>query len=109
MTHQKWLEIAERVDSLRVFPRLIIVALFWFMVDVVWFLLVWYTKLPTAAERTAETSGFAAGALLIISGLFKMALTDYLQRGRDWNNQPQVPSTTSTSIVTQQTTGAPPT
>lgn len=107
MTHQKWLEMAERIDSLRLFPRIIMIALFWLMASVIWYLIEWYTHLPTAADRTAEASGFAAAVVLTISGLFKMALTDYLARGRDWNNVP--PSSTSTTLQSTTVTGTPPT
>lgn len=105
MTHQKWIEIAERVDSLRIFPRIIMIALFVFMWDVTFYVLHWYTLIPTAAERTVEASGVASSVVLFVAGLFKMALTNYLENGRDWNSAPPVTQTTTTMATTTLTKG----
>lgn len=108
MTHQERLQLAEQIDSFRVFPRIVMIALFWLLWDVIWYLLPWYTKVP-AAERTSEASGFAWGVVLVVAGMFKLALTDYLAKGRDWNARSPVvtSSTTTSSQVTATGTALP--
>lgn len=98
-SHQRWLDRAERIDSLRVFPRLFLIACFWFMVDVTFKELNWYMHL-TAAERGLETSGFAAAALLGIMTFVKMVFADYSSNGRDWSQRPPMTSTLTTRSTT---------
>lgn len=105
MTHQTWIQVAERIDSLRVFPRLFLVACFWFTVKVTMLLLAWYTHLP-AAERGIEGSGFGAIVLLGIMAFLKLVYTTYSDAGRAWG--PAAPATSTTLVQTTQTTGAAP-
>lgn len=105
MTHQSWIQAAERIDSLRVFPRLFLIACFWFTVKVTMLLVIWYTHLP-AAERGPEAAGFGAVVLLGQMAFLKLVYQTYSDAGRAWG--PPAPATSTTLVQTTQTTGAAP-
>lgn len=106
MTHEKWLNYAERIDSLRIFPRLFLIACFWWAVKITWYLIVWYTHLAVA-ERGVEASGFGAVVLLGIMAFLKLVYTTYSDNARDWSQR--APSSTTTTVQqTTQTGGTPP-
>lgn len=105
MTHISWLQVAERIDSLRVFPRLFLVACFWWVVATTWFVLRWYTQLPLA-DQSVQASGLAAVTLSGQMVFLKLVYQTYSDAGRNWNQQQP---TTSTTLVQQTTaTGTPP-
>lgn len=103
MNHQKWMDVAERIDSLRIFPRLFLISCFWFAVKVTFILVLWYIRLP-GSERGTEASGFGAVVLLGIMAFLKMVFADYSANGRDWNQRGAVTQTT----VAQMTTSTAP-
>lgn len=105
-----WLDIAETVDSLRVFPRLFLTSCFVWNVQIAYVLVTWYTKLPSS-ERTLEASGFASVVFLTINGFLKLVFDTYTRGGRDWNGVTTVASTTTTatSVSGPPAGNAPPT
>lgn len=105
MVHQKWIDIAERIDSLRVFPRLFLIACFWWAVETTSYLLHWFTHLAVA-DRGIESSGFAASVLLGIMAFLKLVYTTYSDNARNWNARAPMSTTTTVQQTTQ--TGAPP-
>lgn len=81
---QNWIDVAEVIDSLRVFPRIIVGAYFSMVIWVVSYLAVWYAHLP-AAERTVEVTAFYA---MLTGGLFGLStyiFKIYSDGGRDWD------------------------
>lgn len=76
VTKRRFLDVAEIVDSLRTFPRLIMI-LFAYLVWDTWR---WYTHLPLSA-RTADTTTFTGA----VFGMATIAASLYLQGGRDWD------------------------
>ena len=97
MNKKWWLDLAEITDSLRVFPRLFLIATFWWSADSTYQLLDWYTHLAKE-ERGIEASGFASVALLAILGFLKLVYDTYSSAGRAWGAVPS--STTSTVVAT---------
>lgn len=93
MNKQNHLDLAELIDSFRVFPRIFLALCFWFTVDVTWYLLAWYTRLPLV-ERSTEASGFGAATLLGLMAFLKLVFSDYSANGRDWS-APKIQTTTS--------------
>ena len=83
MTHSKWLQIAERLDVLRVFPRLFMLFFTCLTGYVVLDLIEWYKYLPSA-ERQLEASGFAFGVIGALSGLWTACAKIYVESGRRW-------------------------
>lgn len=78
------MDLAEILDSLRVFPRLLIGAYFTVSIWVVVYLATWYAHLP-AVERTVEVTAFYA---MLTSGLFGFSTYTfklYADGGRDWD------------------------
>lgn len=91
MNKQAWLDGAEVTDAYRVVPRLILFGYSFWTIQVVWYVLHWYTALPSA-ERSLEASGLAAGVITAVTGLNTWALKVYLATGRKWAGQPEVPT-----------------
>lgn len=83
---QRWLDIAEVLDALRIVPRLLILGFAMFAMDQIASLLDWYQALP-AAERAMEASGFAFLTIGAITGLFTKALDYYFKTGRRWDDR----------------------
>lgn len=104
LAKQDWLHIAETLDSLRVVPRVFLLACFVWTVGITHELLHWYTGLPKD-ERSLEASGFASVVFLTVTGFLKLVYDRYANTSRDWNAQPALTITTA-SVST--TTGTPP-
>jgi hypothetical protein len=101
---QKWLHVAETIDSLRVFPRLVLAGYFLFVYHVTNYLMVWYTHEPPGA-RGVEESGTVAAIFATVTGLLPWVYRIYSDGARDWNAKPD--ATTSTTTMTS-TTSTPP-
>ena len=83
----KWLRRAEVIDSLRLFPRLIVGASFVYTSWLVGQMLFWYFNQPAWA-RGAEESTMIGATCTTLTGLFYKLWQDYSSKGRDWNNAP---------------------
>jgi len=91
-----WLDIAETIDSLRIFPRLFLSACFVWTVWMDYILVMWYINSPTAMHQL-EASGFASIAFVAINSFLKFVFDTYTRGGRDWNGVTTVASTTTTA------------
>ncbi len=98
MNKQKWLHIAEIIDSYRVFPRLFLMACFWWTAVVTNDLMKWYMAMPKE-ERGIEASGFASVVFLTIFGFLKLVYDTYSKNGRNWDG----PVTSTTVTATTET------
>ena len=85
MDKQQWLDWAEITDAWRVVPRIILFGYCWWTVKIVWYVLHWYTALPTEG-RSLEASGLAAGVITAVTGLTTWAIKFYVASGRKWSN-----------------------
>jgi hypothetical protein len=101
MSKRIWLDLAEITDSLRVFPRLFLVATVWWVADTGYLLLDWYMGLAKE-DRSLEASGFASIAWLAALGFLKLVYDRYSAAGRSWG-PPAPTERTSTTIATQTT------
>ena len=88
MNKQRWLDLAELIDSYRVIPRIFLAACFWWTVVVTRELLFWYIRLPHE-QRSIEASGFASVVFLTVFGFLKLVFSEYSANGRDWSIQTQ--------------------
>lgn len=87
------MEIAELVDTFRVFPRLfLLVYLFW-IIRLTDKMVTWFTKLP-APERTVIVTSFVSIVSTGVFGLFIWIYKVYSDNGRDWSESPVMPSVT---------------
>lgn len=88
-----WLDVAEVIDALRIFPRLVLVAfgglLGYTIVDV----LHWYMRAPSN-ERTAQVTAVIGIIIPALTGLATWVFKIYTAGGRSWGpREPQgVPS-----------------
>lgn len=104
MTHQSWMEYAERIDKIRLFPRIFLIACTWFVFYVVWALVAKYMVMPPVAA-TGWESGFGAFVITALMGFLKLVYTTYSNSATDWSGKP--PTTTSTLVSTTTATGTP--
>jgi hypothetical protein len=84
---QTYLDIAEVIDSLRVFPRILVGTYFGFAIWVVAYLTLWYCHLAPA-ERVTEVTAFFG---MLTGGLFGLAVyifKIYTDGGRNWDAAP---------------------
>lgn len=79
-----WLDFAEVFDSLRVWPRLIIVAYMAMLGWVTVFFSLHYFALPPV-ERGAAVTAFASVVLTAAYGAFPFIVKIYMDNGRDWD------------------------
>jgi hypothetical protein len=100
-----WLHAAEIFDSWRVMPRLLILSMLVWTIDVVDNVLTWYMQLRPEAQ-TIQASGLAASIVATVTGLWTVVFKIYSATGRDWTVQPEV--TTSVTAVSSSTAQRPP-
>ncbi len=84
MTREEWLDRAEVIDSLRVFPRILTGGYMLLVGFEIVYLTIWYAHLPSA-DRTVEVTAFYG---MLTGGLFGLAayvFTVYSDGGRDWD------------------------
>lgn len=79
-----WLDLAEIVDSLRIFPRLYLSVVTWWYIRLLDWLVSWYERIPST-ERTAIVNTFALGALGSASALLGYSFKVYMAGGRKWD------------------------
>ena len=103
MNKQAFLDWAELIDKLRIYPRLFLAACFFWTVYLSHMLLTWYMAIPKD-ERGIEASGFASVVFVTVFGFLKLVYGEYTRAGRDWST----PGTVHTSQTTATTTVSTP-
>jgi hypothetical protein len=102
LTKDQWLVVAETVDSLRIFPRLVLGAYAWFMYKVTFYVLGWYTHEPAQFRGTEETA-MVSVVFSAMTGMAPFIFSIYSSNGRQWD-PPAGVSTLSMTSVTKETT-----
>lgn len=80
---QNWLDTAEVIDALRIFPRILVGSYFGLAAWTVVYLILWYCRAP-ADEHTVQVTAFFG---MLTGGLFGLAVYIfklYTDGGRDW-------------------------
>jgi hypothetical protein len=83
---ESWLDVAEVIDALRIFPRLLIGSYMSMVGYVIVYLMTWYSHLEPVArsvEVTAFYSMLTGGLLGLAAYVFKI----YSDGGRDWSQR----------------------
>jgi predicted PurR-regulated permease PerM len=86
MNKKAWLDVAEVIDTLRIFPRLMVLA---YGIWVAWFtdwFVAWFERIPSA-ERTAQVTAIFGIVIPGVLGLATWVFRMYLDGGRDWDKQ----------------------
>ena len=74
----KWLDVAEVIDSLRIYPRLLVSGYAW----LVGYATIWYMRAPVI-DHTMQDIAFITG----VYGLAAYVIKVYLDGGRDWDKR----------------------
>ena len=99
---QQWLHLAELIDRLRIFPRVVLIAYGWYVWNVTFFILNWYAHEPPAG-RGYEESAVVGIVITAVTGFAPMIYRIYASSAQPWDPQ----SSTTTSTVTR-ISGTPP-
>lgn len=83
----RWLIVAERLDAMRLVPRLALGAYVTFTMSCIAWLLGWFMELP-AVERSGEVAAFVTGTISALLGGMTWFLSAYVHSGRDWKDNP---------------------
>ena len=82
------LHVSEAIDSMRVFPRIVLGGVVWLTM---WYIVVttlWYMRL-TIEARTGNVTMYIGGGLGVLSGLFGLVYKIYAGGGREWDGSQQ--------------------
>lgn len=104
MTKQTWLQIAEVIDHLRIFPRLVLGGYAFYVYQVTFFVLQWYSTQPKEA-RGIEESSVVGVVVTAVTGFAPMIYRIYSDSATDWSGKPPTIMTSSSTVTTA--TGAP--
>ena len=94
---------AELVDSFRIFPRLVLCAYAYYVYQVTFFILTWYSQQPATARGTEE-SAVVIAVVGAVTGFSPWIFRIYSDNGRNWDEKP---ASTTTSLMTTSTTSTP--
>jgi len=86
-----WLDIAELIDSWRIFPRLVLIAYGWFVYEVSFFVLRWYASEPATARGPEETA-MVGVVFTAVTGFAGYVFKIYADGGRTWGPPDNPPS-----------------
>jgi hypothetical protein len=91
MKHSYWLELAERVDALRVFPRAIMAGYYVFFAHAWYYVVDWFMGFDwsTIADDEAlalAVAGFPATILAVLTGVLSTLTKAYFASGRKWDD-----------------------
>jgi hypothetical protein len=81
---QQWLDVAEVIDSCRIFPRLMVISVFWWIAWFTNWFVRWYEHIP-AVERTAAVTAVFGIVIPAVFGMAAWVSKMYLDGGRDWD------------------------
>lgn len=104
LTKLPWLQVAEVIDHLRIFPRLVISAYAYYVYHVTFFVLHWYATQPKEA-RGFEESSVVGVVITAVTGFAPFIFRIYADSATDWTGKP--PTSVTTVAATTTTTGTP--
>lgn len=102
MNKKRFLHWAELVDSFRIFPRLVLCAYAFYVYQVTFFILTWYSNQPATARGTEE-SAVVIAVVGAVTGFSPWIFRIYSENGRSWDNA----ATTTSSTTSTSTTSTP--
>ena len=87
----KWLTWAERIDALRVIPRLIMLVYYSFFIKAWFYVVNWFMAFDwSTVERESialAIVGFPAVILGVLTGVLSTLTNGYWSGGRKWGNE----------------------
>lgn len=84
MEKQRFLDVAEAIDSFRVIPRMLLFAYCGVAYHWINGVLDWYMRLPLASQNL-QNAGLITGVSAILTGFGTFVFSIYSSNGRDWN------------------------
>jgi hypothetical protein len=82
-----WLDVAEVIDALRIYPRLLVTWYMGILNWAVWYQTQWYAHLVPPASRTVEVTAFYGMEMGGLFGLAAYIFKVYTDGGRDWSKR----------------------
>lgn len=86
VTKQTWLHVAEIVDHLRIFPRLVLITYGIYVYRVTFYILVWYANQPKEARGTEE-SAVVIAVIGAVTGFSPWIFRIYTDAATDWSGK----------------------
>lgn len=83
-TRMSWLRGLEVFDRARVFPRIVLLAYGYYVYQVTFFILVWYSSQPKEARGTEE-SAVVIAVVTAVTGFAPWIFKIYATTGGTWN------------------------
>jgi hypothetical protein len=115
MTFDGWMGIAEIIDALRIFPRVMLLGYLGWVIYFVDRILQFYFDLPSADKQSTQIAVFAGAVITIVTGIGAKVFDIYQQSSRDWaayhNERRRFPTpqkVEETAVISKTTTGATP-
>jgi len=103
-----WLDLAEVLDALRIFPRLILFSAFCFTAWYAWYALSLAVSVIQSAADPSLASGIVGGAIGItvpfVGSMFAKVADIYMNTGREWSRRPPSEPQSGTLTTTQRVT-----
>jgi chloramphenicol O-acetyltransferase len=96
---QTWLAIAEVIDHYRIFPRAVLIAYGYYVYNVTFYILVWYSNQPKDARGTEE-SAVVIAVITAVTGFSPWIFRIYADSATDWSEKPPTVTTSSTRVTT---------
>jgi hypothetical protein len=81
MNKQRWIDLAEVIDALRVFPKIILILVLGFCSWYIFYITGYYFGLE---KHTAEITAFISVTVPSITGIATLMINKYFDTGRKW-------------------------
>lgn len=95
---RNWLAVAETVDALRVFPRVMLIGYGAWVIYFVSRIMQFYFDLPNDA-RTPEVTAFSTLVIGAVTGFAAPIFTIYTNSARDWTTYNNSRGATSETVI----------
>jgi len=88
-----WLVWAERIDSMRVFPRIILLSYYTFFINAWYYVVTWFmdfdwSQIKGSTEAVAlAVTAFPAAILGVLTGVLSTLTKSYWETGRKWGTE----------------------
>lgn len=91
----RWLQWGERIDAMRVVPRIIMLTVYAFFIQGWWYVVTWFMNYPwttiTNDAVALALAAFPAAILGVLTQVVNSLTKAYWEGGRKWDQPPEDP------------------